>query len=253
MIACPPGAANRVTHIRGIVTSRRDVTGELWIVRVQPEAPLSFVPGQYFTVGLLTGSKMVERPYSVASAPGEPELEFFLEEVPEGKLTPHLHDVPVGGEVWLRPAPKGRFFLEQQTPNHFMAATVTGVAPFVSMVRDLDGAAEPVPYRIAILHAASFAPELAYSDELSGLATRESWFRYVPVVSRAWLDAGWMGERGRVEDVARKHLDALGFAIPSTTAYLCGNPNMIRAMEGVLERAGFAKNQIRKEVYWPAG
>jgi len=232
---------------------RRDITGELWVVRVRPETPLRFVPGQYFTVGLPTGGKMIERPYSVASAPDDSELEFFLEVVPGGKLTPHLYDVPVGGEVWLRPVPKGRFFLETESRNHFMAATVTGVAPFVSMVRDLADGPEPAPYRIAILHAASFAPELAYFDELSALSAREDWFDYIPAVSRAWLDEGWTGERGRIEDVARKHLDALGFETASTTAYLCGNPNMIRVMEGVLERAGFTKNQVKKEVYWPAG
>ena len=81
---------------------------------------------------------MVERPYSVASSPDEPELEFFLELVPGGELTPQLYQVPVGGEVYLRRMAKGRFLYDSKGnhPNHFMVATVTGVAPYVSMVRE---------------------------------------------------------------------------------------------------------------------
>ncbi len=240
-------------HIAGVVTERRIVTDELWIVRVRAEQAVAFIPGQYVTVGLPVEGKLIERPYSVASDPREPELEFFLEVVTGGKLSPHLAEVPVGGEVFIRPAAKGRFNFDTQSghADHFMVATVTGVAPFVSMLRSLSGSG-PGPYRVAVLHAASVSAELAYRDELAGLAVRESWFRYVPTVSRIWLDPEWKGERGRAEDVARKHLDTFGFAPASTTAYLCGHPLMIRNMEAILERAGFPKESIRREMYWPA-
>jgi ferredoxin--NADP+ reductase len=244
-------------HLTGVVTERRAITDELRIVRVRVEGQIAFVPGQYVTVGLPIGGKLIERPYSVASDPREPELEFFLEAVPGGKLSPHLSEVPVGGHVFVRPAPKGRFNLDTQSGhvNHFMVATVTGVAPYVSMVRSLAASRVPrdaVPCRILILHSASVPAELAYRGELSGLAQEQPWLRYIPTISRSWLDPEWTGERGRAEDVARKYLDASEFAPPSTTAYLCGNPHMIRNMEGILQRAGFPKESIRREIYWPA-
>ncbi len=74
---------------------------------------------------------------------------------------------------------------------------------------------------------------------------------YIPTVSRPWLEPAWQGERGRVEDVARKYLDSLGFAAGSSTAYACGNPHMIRNMRGVLERAGFDRRNVKEETYWP--
>ncbi|HKE26587.1 MAG TPA: FAD-binding oxidoreductase [Bryobacteraceae bacterium] len=243
------------THVRGIVVARRELTADLWIVRIRSEDPLEFIPGQYVTIGLPVDSRLIERPYSLASEPADPELEFFLELVPHGKLSPHLYDTPVGGEVWLRRAAKGRFQFDCESGrrNHFMAATVTGVAPFVSMLRSLvRQSGHDVAFRITLLHAASFAPELGYREELAALAARENWFTYIPTISRVWLDPGWRAERGRIEDVARKHLDALEFKAPCTTAYLCGNPHMIRAMKGVLERAGFDKTQVREEIYWPA-
>ena len=89
-------------HVRGFVTERRDLTHDLWIVRLRTDGPIAYEAGQYLTLGLLEGGKLVERPYSAASAPEEGELEFFIELVPGGKLTPHLYDVPVGGEVFVR-------------------------------------------------------------------------------------------------------------------------------------------------------
>jgi ferredoxin--NADP+ reductase len=241
-------------HLKGIVTERRDVASDLWIVRVHPEERILFVPGQYVTIGLPAGDKLVERPYSVASSPDEPSLEFFLEVEPGGRLSPELYEVPVGGQVRVRPIDKGRFTFDDQSgnPNHFMAATVTGIAPFVSMIRHLPVLQpDSMPYRVAILQSASISAQLGYRDELIRRANEQKWLEYIPTISRVWLDSGWEGERGRVEDVARKHLNRLGLAASSTTAYLCGNPHMILNMEGILARAGFQKGSIRKESYWP--
>jgi ferredoxin/flavodoxin---NADP+ reductase len=243
-------------HVRGVVSERRDLTNDLWIVRLRTEEPIPYTAGQYLTVGLLEGSQLVERPYSAASAPEEGELEFFIELVPGGKLTPHLYDVPVGGEVYLRRAAKGRFLLDEAAgrPNHFMVATVTGVAPFGAMVRHLaarEADAGPPSLRIAILHGASTPGELGYREELRARAGERNWLEYIPTVSRPWLAPDWQGERGRVEDVARKYMDALGFKPHSTVAYLCGNPHMVRQMRGVLERAGFERRSVREETFWP--
>ena len=241
-------------HVKGIVTERRVITGELWIVRLRTESKITFTSGQYVTIGLPLGGKLIERPYSVASSPCDRELEFFLEVVPGGKLSPQLHEVPVGGEVQVRPSAKGRFLLDTRSGNrnHFMVATVTGVAPFVSMVRALTEQGVAAPENILMLHSASVSRELAYQAELARRAEQAGWFHYVPTISRPWLDPPWQGERGRAEDVARKYLDESGFEPPSTTAYLCGNPHMIRNMEGILERAGFPQESVKREIYWPA-
>jgi ferredoxin/flavodoxin---NADP+ reductase len=241
-------------HLKGIVTQRRFITDNLWIVRLRTEERVTFTSGQYVTIGLPLNGKLVERPYSVASSPYEQELEFFLEVVPGGKLSPQLYRVPVGGEVRVRPVAKGRFQLDTQSGNrnHFMVATVTGVAPFISMVRALAEPGVSVPGNILILHSASVSCELAYREELGRRAEQARWFHYVPTISRVWLDPQWPGERGRAEDVARKYMDERRFEASSTTVYLCGNPYMIRNMEGILERAGFSKNSVKREIYWPA-
>jgi len=245
-------------HMRALITSRRELTPDLWILRLRPEEKLEFVPGQYVAVGLPGPSRLTERPYSIASSPHDRELELFLERVAGGELSPQLYELAVGSEVYLRRKAKGRLILERNSgrTDHFMVATVTGVAPFVSMVRALAGearAGSSVPYRIALLHAASLPEEFGYLEELSELARQVDWFHYIPTVSRPWQVPGWEGERGRAEDVARKYLDQLGFRPENTVVYLCGNPNMIVNLEGVLLRAGFPPEAIRREMYWPAG
>jgi ferredoxin/flavodoxin---NADP+ reductase len=243
------------THIRAVVASRRDVSPELWVIRLLPDERLAFVSGQYVTIGLPDGRRIVERPYSVASSPREHELEFFVELVHGGKLTPQLYDVPLGGEVLLRRLAKGRFVFDYQSGhvNHFMVATVTGVAPFRSMLRDFLAAqaeGRRIEHRIVLLHAVSASVGFGYLDELSDAARHNSWFRYVPTVSRIWWDAAWTGEVGRADDILRKHLDALSWTAADTTVYLCGNPGMIQNAKGILQRAGFGKESVKEERYW---
>ena len=254
----PPSTDSK--YIKGIVTLRRELSSELWVVRLRPETKVPFNPGQYATLGLPApeGEKMVERPYSIASSPYDDELEFYFELVRHGKLTPSLHRVPVGGEVLIRRACKGAFLFDTKSghANHFMVATVTGAAPYIAMLRkilhDEREGRQAAPGRMMMLHAGSVSEELGYVEELAALARELHWFEYIPTISRPWLDPAWKGERGRAEDIARKYLDAEGFTGATTTAYLCGNPQMTENMKGLLKRAGFEKESVKEELYWPA-
>jgi ferredoxin--NADP+ reductase len=235
----------------------REVTPELAIWRVRPrDAEIPFQAGQYVAMGLPADGRMLERPYSICSAPGEPELEFFIERVDAGALTPRLFELRPGAEVYLRRSAKGRFLFETAGRDHLMVASVAGVAPFVSMLRDLVRKNDATR-RVVLLHSASAPAELGYDEELAALSHSHPWFEYVPTISRPWLAPDWPGERGRAEDVVRKYADRAGFAPDAATVYCCGNPQMIRNVQGVIQRAGFPLKSIREEMYWrpasPAG
>ena len=128
-----------------------------------------------------------------------------------------------GDDVYLRRSAKGRFLLDAHTRDHLMIASVTGVAPFVSMLRDLVRNGESTR-RVFFLHSASEPAELGYVEELAALSESLPWFDYIPTVSRPWLAPDWLGERGRAEDVVRKYADARGFRPGCATVYCCGNP-----------------------------
>ena len=255
-ISCHSGyRVTQYTHIRAVVSSRVEVTSGLWRLPASARRENGLLPGQYVTIGLPDGSRRVERPYSVASSPRERELEFFVELVPGGELTPQLYDIPVGGEVLVRRLAKGRFLFDDHSghPNHFMVATVTGVAPFLSMVRNfviIQADGRRIVHRIALLHAASVPAAFGYLDELTDHARKNPWFRYTPTISRIWCDPGWTGEVGRADDILRKHLAVLGWTGADTTVYLCGHPSMIQNGKGILQRAGFGKESVKEEQYW---
>jgi ferredoxin--NADP+ reductase len=237
-------------HAVAEIADIREVTPDLAIWRVRPHgAEIRFSPGQYVAMGLPIGQRLIERPYSICSAPGEEEMEFFIELVEGGMLTPRLFQMRPGEEVYMRRLAKGRFLLDDAARDHLMVASVTGVAPFVSMLRDLVRR-KVSTQRILLLHSASAPLELGYDRELTLLADAHEWFEYVPTVSRPWLAADWSGERGRAEDVVRKHADRAGFQPGSATVYCCGNPQMIRNVQGVMGRAGFHSKAIREETYW---
>ncbi len=245
-------------HMTATIVERIDHAPDLWSIRVRPEEELAFKPGQYVSFGLAQSEKVLERAFSIVSSPQEKDLEFFVERVPGGALSPLLHELPVGATLLMRKKAKGIFLLDTASghANHYLVATVTGIAPYVSMVRTLrrewkEGRL-PAPLRLAVLHGASRSHEFSYRAELEAVACEAPWFSYTGTISRPWEDPAWRGERGRVDDVVRKYCDLLGFEPNNTTAYLCGHPGMIENAKGILRRCGFEEAFIREENYWPA-
>jgi NAD(P)H-flavin reductase len=221
------------------VTARRDVTPDLFVLHLSPDVDFVFAPGQYCTIGV--GG--VERPYSIVSAPHEPELELIVELVPGGALTPRLAGLRPGDVVTLRPRPKGVFTLQARWPVHLMVATVTGIAPFVSMLRDARH--RDVTASFHVLHGASHHDELVYREELEAnpLCT------YVPTVSRPGdpRNAGWHGHTGRVDTLLDGALVRHGLTPASTRVYACGHPGMIADVTARLAPRGFT---VAEERFW---
>ena len=240
---------------KATIIFRRDHTEDLWSIRVRPEQPIVFKPGQYATLGIEEEGKVVERSYSICSSPHEAEVEFFFELVMRGRVTPPLYHRQVGDTLLLRRNAKGTFTFDVKSGHrhHLLVCTVTGVAPYVSIARALAREARQGRQpgaKLVVLQAASRSWEFAYRDELETLAQEFTWISYIPTISRPWEDPEWKGEVGRVEDVLRKYIDDLKLAPSQTSVYLCGHPQMIENGRGILRRRGFAKESIRGEVYW---
>ena len=239
------------------IVERRDCTQDLWTLRIRAQAELTFRSGQYVTLGLPRGERIIERPYSICSQPDEEFIELFIERVPEGELSAPLWDLSDGAEVLVRKRCKGLFLKDALAvaEPHLLVATVTGVAPFVSLVRGLKRQQKAgtwaADFSVGILQGASQSPEMGYADELRDLASSSDWFKYWPTVSRPWEDESWTGEKGRVEDVLRKYADELGVRPGFGGVYLCGHPGMIANSRAIMRRSGLDDKAIREEQYWP--
>jgi ferredoxin/flavodoxin---NADP+ reductase len=238
------------------VVERKEFAHDLWTVRVDPGGEFRFAAGQYATLGVDTPAKLVERAYSIVSSPYEPLLEFFVELVPQGELTPLLYKLKPGETLSCRKIPKGRFTLDTKSgrANHLCISTVTGIAPFVSyartLFRDWKEKKFAGEHRIFLLNGASRSWEFGYSEEIERYAAEAPWLTYLPTVSRPWEDAAWTGETGRVDDLIRKYADAWELSPENTSIYLCGHPTMIENGKGILQRRGWQKNQMKEEVYF---
>jgi ferredoxin--NADP+ reductase len=239
---------------RATVKARTDHSSELWSVQLSLPGPFPFKPGQYATLGVERDGKPLERPYSIVSAPHEPELEFFVDLVHQGELTPLLYRLQPGDSLSVRKAAKGLFTLDTRSGhrNHFLISTVTGVAPFVSYIRALrhDSSLVSPGTRLFLLQGASHPFEFGYLEELRRAAAELQWLTYIPTISRPWDEPEWTGETGRVDDLIRKYSDQWQLKPDDTTAYLCGNPQMVENGKGILRRAGFGKESIKEELFW---
>jgi ferredoxin-NADP reductase len=228
------------------IARRVDMTPEHFKIWLRCDEPFPFEPGQYCTLG----AGGFERPYSIASSPREPLLELFVERIPRplGHLTPVLHDLEVGDTVTLRPRAKGVFVMRPEVRHHVMVATVTGIAPFVSMLRHwLDRA--PCEQWIYVLEGASFKDEFGYDEELTALARRNPHVRFVPTCSRPAdpRNEGWCGQVGRVHTLVERYVQEWQLDPAATCIYACGHPQMIEDLRG---RFASTRFQFEEERFW---
>jgi ferredoxin--NADP+ reductase len=237
----------------GRISRWEEATPGLAIVGVQAnEEPFPFVPGQYATLGLMGDAKLIQRPMSVSSSADDlSEYEFFIRLVEGGLFTPLLWRRSVGDPINIK-GPKGKFLLQDDGRTCLFVASGTGLAPFISMIETLRDRGETRD--IVLLHGVSYEHDLAWRAELEGLeASGDVPLRNVATISRPQEASGWTGCTGRVEAIAAGQLDAHGLTAETATIYLCGNPDMITAVDEIATSRGFPPEQVRKELYWPKG
>ena len=226
------------------IVEKTNLTDDLMILRIKPEIPFSFKPGQYCTIGI----DGIERPYSIVSSPHEESIELFLELVLHGELTPKLWHLKVRDVVSIRPRAKGVFTFDERYPNHFMVATVTGIAPLISMIRNYlrQGLSSHTFY---VLDGASYKDELAYKDELERLSREHKNIIYIPTVSRPEEERnkGWEGEEGRVNSLVEEYLEKFSLDPASTLVYACGHPGMIEEVKQIALGKGY---KFKEEKFW---
>jgi len=220
-------------------------------------APVPFTPGQYMTIGVHADGKLVQRPYSVASAPvdaGDGGYEFYVRLVPIWRFTSLLWRLPVGQGMRMI-GPKGKFVLEpDDSRTHLFVSTGTGIAPFIAMMRET--LAQGAPRKTVVLHGCSYVDELGYREQLAGWEADGTYpVRYVPTISRPGdpRNSAWEGRTGRVEAVVADVCRDLGLRADRTVVYICGNPEMILNVERALMDRGFPEFHVKKELYWPKG
>lgn len=231
------------------VLSVRHWNDSLFSFTTTRDRALRFDNGQFVMLGLAqSGGKPLLRAYSIVSANHEEQLEFFSIKVSDGPLTSRLQHLAEGDEVLISRKPTGTLLISDVHPgrNLYLLSTGTGLAPFLSIVRD------PETYerfeRVILLHGVRYTEDLAYhellsetlpNDELLGEMIREQ-LLYYPVVSReSHANMGRVTtllDEGRVaSDLGLDPLDP-----EHDRAMICGSPAMLKDSAELLDARGFA-------------
>ena len=237
--------AVKLSHSK--ILRRVDITDDLILMWFERPDGFTFKAGQYCTIG----RDGIERAYSIVSAPHEESLELFIELVPlpSGVLTPRLWELEAGDTVTIRPRAKGIFTFDPAFPNQLLVATVTGVVPYISIIREyLHHTGRG--HHLYVLHGASYQDELTYDRELKQLSTEHpELITYVPTISRPTEtgNQGWTGETGRVNLIVEPWVEKFGLTPMDTLVYACGHPGMIEDVKQRMMPRGF---QLKEERFW---
>jgi ferredoxin--NADP+ reductase len=250
-----------------IITQIVQVSPIMKIIRVKPDKwdlP-EFTAGQFVALGLYddvprcaeateefkapTPGKLIRRAYSIASSSTQDFVEFYITLVHSGSLTPRLFTLNIGDRLYMAPKPTGMFTLDMVNAekNVILIATGTGVAPYMSMLRSN---ALKRNANLMVIQGASNSWDLGYSSELQLLSTMFDNFSYYPTITEPQKEpAGWGGDTRWIEDIWKDDVVAKTFGFDptpeNTHVFLCGNPNMIKSMTGLLEAEGFKKHKTK--------
>jgi naphthalene 1,2-dioxygenase ferredoxin reductase component len=216
------------------------------VLRLSPPAGerFSFHPGQF---AKLRFGKLPVRSYSMASQPGNPDLEFHIRIVPGGAVSQYVaSQVQTGEPVEVR-GPFGDAYWQdpegaRQGPLLLLAGG-TGMAPILSV---LDAAlkAHMPPEQIHVYHGVRGARDL-YASERMASRVQERGFRFTPVYS---MEQVQHGKQGLVHEVVGKDFSTLHNA----RIYVAGPPPMVDAVVSLATLRGTPGNQIHADAFYAA-
>ena len=219
----------------------------LFSFRTTRDPGFRFDSGQFVMIGLETQARPLMRAYSIASACWEEHLEFFSIKVADGPLTSRLQHLKPGDPLIVTRKPTGTLVLTDLKPgrNLYLLGTGTGLAPFMSIIRD------PDTYqrfdKIVLAHGVRRANDLAYADYLEnqlpqheylGKLVREKLI-YYPTVTREPFR-----HHGRITDAIVDGRMSASTGLPSLDpefdrVMLCGSPAMLDDLCTLLDGRGF--------------
>ncbi len=261
----PPDPLDKATAER--ILSIRRWNGKLFSLQVTRSASFRFAPGQWARLGIASGSGLpgavIWRPYSMASAAHDEHLEFFSILVPDGAFSTRLAKAQVGDTLYVEKEPYGFLTTARFTGGRhlWLLASGTGVAPFLSILRDPE-TWQRYDERV-LAYSVREAGDLAYRDELTALGGDELLgagrppLRFVPVVTRESVPEALHArlptliENGELERAA-----GLKLSPDDSRLLVCGNPGMLDDVRDALVARGLRSDrsaspgQFATENYW---
>jgi len=242
-----PSATLTVEQVRSV----RHWNPHLFSFTITRPASFRFRSGEFVMIGLPGEGRPLLRAYSIASPAYAEELEFLSIKVPDGPLTSRLQQIVPGDQIFLGRKPTGTLVADALKPGSrlFLLSTGTGLAPFLSLIRDPD-----IYERfsaIVLVHSVRCVSDLAFRTTLEAQLAGDPLvqdqallqFTYLPTVTRepfhttgridALIDDGRLFQ-ARTGGPAR-------FDPAVDRVMLCGSMAMNRSIAARLDSLGFVE------------
>lgn len=218
---------------------KREITPNLIYFQFDRPEDFSFQAGQFTRLGVMGEDGPMMRAYSIASTPTDPFIAFYISIVPNGQVTPRLAQLEVGQTALLDEVVQGSL-LPSRIPGGetlWMIATGTGVAPFLSQLRD------PMTWQqwkdIVLVHSVRTLEEARLTRELLE-ADLPGELTLVIATTREDQPEDQKGDlSGRVPNLLENgdlesHVGKI-IAAQTSRVMLCGNPQFIESMREVFK------------------
>jgi ferredoxin-NADP reductase len=232
-------AAPRGAWCTGVVREVRHPVPEAVLLRLEVQGRTDHLPGQHYVFRLTAeDGYTASRSYSVASAPGDPLLEFYVERLDDGEVSTYLADVvQPGDELELR-GPIGGWFVWEGDGPALLVGGGSGVVPLMAMLRyaRLTGKADLLRLVVSV----RTPDDLYYSDEIFGPQTTVIYTRATP--------AGFARAPARLAPADIPQPIASGIR-----GYVCGSSGFADAASHLLDDLGVPTAQVRVERFGPSG
>ena len=183
-----------------------------------------------------------ERPYSLASAPGEPPA-ITVERLEDGEVSPYLTEEARRGDAFEVRGPIGGYFVWRPDDGGplFLAAGGSGVAPMRAILRHRRNSLSGV--RARLLYSSRTIEDVIYRAELEGEEVFHTLTRAQP--------PGWTGYARRVDaDLLR---EVAWPAADSPLAFVCGPTSFVESVAAGLVDLGYARGRIKTERFGAMG
>ena len=220
------------------VESVHEIGHRIWEIVMQPAhgRSIDFQAGQFAWVNFRSPLPLLDNPFSISSSPDElPRVRFLIKD--RGDTSGRTGELKAGTLVYLD-APHGNFTMEgREGEAIYLIAGGIGIAPIVSILRDLAARKESRP--VSLVFGARNPRQLIHSDEIARLKSVLD-LKVFFSVDEPPLD--WSGGVGEFDaETIRSHLPA---PAQKCLCMACGPTPMMLAVERYLLEAGVPPDQI---------
>lgn len=244
MMGAMEAVNEKTKQVRVGVKRKEKWPGSYWSLWLE-RGGLEYRAGQY--VSIRVNEEGGRRSYSLASYPGEEELQLVVDTAPMGVGSRYVLDLEVGDEVEVL-GPMGEFVvsdghLRQDTKGFLMVGTGSGVVPLRPMINDLlkiKREVRPVRLYWGMRHE----EDLFWMKEWMDLEKEYENFKIDVVLSRG--GDNWKGCNGHVGDCLKNH----GEHLNGWQAYVCGSREMVEETSKLLMSLGVGESEVNFEKFF---